>query len=66
MCSDWESNQQLFGLQASAKSTEPHQAQQDSCVLMGATRARLADNGKDRWVGVGKGGEGYREVGDDQ
>ena len=25
MCPEWESNQQLFGLQASAQSTEPHQ-----------------------------------------
>ena len=25
MCPDWESNQQPFGLQASAQSTEPHQ-----------------------------------------
>ena len=25
MCPDWESNQQPFGSQASAKSTEPHQ-----------------------------------------
>ena len=25
MCSDWESNQQIFGSQASAQSTEPHQ-----------------------------------------
>ena len=24
MCSEWESNQQHFGLQASAQSTEPH------------------------------------------
>ena len=25
MCPDWESNQRLFGLQASTQSTEPHQ-----------------------------------------
>ena len=25
MCPDWELNQQLFGLQASTQSTEPHQ-----------------------------------------
>ena len=25
MCPDWESNQQTFGSQASAQSTEPHQ-----------------------------------------
>ena len=25
MCPDWESNQQRFGLQACAQSTEPHQ-----------------------------------------
>ena len=25
MCPDWESNQQLFGSQASTQSTEPHQ-----------------------------------------
>ena len=25
MCPDWESNQQPFGLQAGAQSTEPHQ-----------------------------------------
>ena len=28
MCPDWESNQQPFGLQASAQSTEPHQSGQ--------------------------------------
>ena len=25
LCPDWESNQQLFGLQASTQSTEPHE-----------------------------------------
>ena len=25
MCPDWESNERLFGLQAGAQSTEPHQ-----------------------------------------
>ena len=34
MCPDWELNQQPFGSQASAQSTEPHQPGQNLCVLM--------------------------------
>ena len=33
MCPDWESNQQPFGSQASAHSTEPHQAGQRSSIF---------------------------------
>ena len=32
MCADWESNQQPFGSQAGAQSTEPHQPEQ--CPVM--------------------------------
>ena len=35
MCPDWKSNQQLFGLQASSQSTEPHS--------QGKTKATLRD-----------------------
>ena len=32
MCPDWESNQQLFGLQAGTQSTEPHQLGPFICI----------------------------------
>ena len=35
MCTDWESNQQLFGSQASDQSTEPHQPGQSSFFPQG-------------------------------
>ena len=33
MCPDWESNQQPFGSQSSAQSTEPHQAEPNGYIL---------------------------------
>ena len=51
MCPDWESNQQPFGLQSSAQSTEPHQPGRD-CVC-------VCDREGERGRG-GRGGEKSR------
>ena len=39
MCSDWESNQQLFGLQAGTQFTEPHQPGLDLLIIKKITNS---------------------------
>ena len=46
MCPDWESNQQLFGSQAHAQSTELHQSGPQSFFLNIKKRAKVLVNTK--------------------
>ena len=49
MCPDWELNQQPFGSQASAQSTEPHQPRQP-CLLI--ISKKWGKNQKRYWPGL--------------
>ena len=55
MCPDWESNQQPFGLQAGAQSTEPHQpgllvANLCFCLFKKISVWNFAHPGKSSWL----------------
>ena len=47
MCPDWESNQQPFGLQAGAQSTEPHQPGEPMFLTAGRRMRKLFGHRED-------------------